>query len=68
LQAWVLDIADVSSDPIVQGIPLVTGCDLLAQYAYLGIPGQLVVQTDGSPDTMPTYANLGTNSHLYYVA
>ncbi len=43
---YVLDIADANGKPIVQGIPFVTGADLLAQYAYLGIGGQLIVQTD----------------------
>jgi hypothetical protein len=64
---WVLDIADTSNNPIVGGIPLVTGLDLLEQYAYLGIGGALVVQTDASFFNQPTYANLGTGSHLYFV-
>lgn len=64
---WVVDIADVSGNPIVAGIPLVTGHDLLEQYAYLGLGGQLVVATDGDPDAVPTFANLGTTSHLYFI-
>lgn len=63
---WVLDIATLTGTPIIQGIPLVTGCDLLAQYKYLGIGGSLVVSTDANPDATPTYANLGTSSHLYF--
>jgi hypothetical protein len=64
---WILDIADAAGNPLVQGIPLVTGCDLLAQYRYLGIGGQLRVQTDNDPDAMPTFDNLGNASHLYFV-
>lgn len=64
---WVLDIADVNGNPLVQGIPLVTGIDLLGQYGYLGLGYQLWVATDGDPDAVPTYANLGTLSHLYVV-
>ena len=64
---WNLDIADTNQVPIVQGIPLVTGLDLLAQFRYIGIKGSLVVQTDNSADVMPTYGNLGTDSHLYFV-
>lgn len=64
---WVMDIADSDGDPIVQGVPLVTGADLLEQYGYLGIPGQLIVQTDHDVDAVPTYANLGINSHLYFI-
>ena len=33
---WFLQIADAAQSPIIDGIPLVTGVDLLAQYAYLG--------------------------------
>lgn len=64
---WILDIADTGGNAIVSGIPLVTGADLLAQYGYLGIKGTLQVQTDGTPDAVPTYSNLGTASHLYFV-
>jgi hypothetical protein len=65
---WLLDIADTTETPILQGVPLVTGEDLLAQYRYLTNlpPGQLVVSTDGSPDALPTFTNLGVASHLYY--
>lgn len=63
---WVLDIAKLSGAPIIQGIPLVTGTDLMAQYKYLGIGGGLFVSTDADPDAVPTYTNLGTASHLYF--
>jgi hypothetical protein len=66
-QAWVLDIGDVNNVPIIQGIPLVTGCDLLGQYEYLGIGGALEVQTDNNSNLMPTFYNLGSTSHLYFV-
>lgn len=64
---WILDIADSRGNPLVGGIPLVTGHDLLEQYAYLGLGGQLFVSTNGDPDAVPTYANLGVASHLYFV-
>lgn len=63
---WVLDIADQSKTPILQGIPLVTGCDLLGQYGYLGFGGGLWVLTDGNSTAVPTYSNLGASSHLYF--
>ncbi|MGA4275570.1 phage baseplate plug family protein [Ralstonia nicotianae] len=63
---WILDIADSTGNPLVCGIPLVTGVDLLAQYAYLGFGCELWVQTDAA-DAPPTYTNLGTESHLYCV-
>jgi predicted Zn-dependent protease with MMP-like domain len=64
---WVLDIADANSNPLVQGLALVTGCDLLGQFGYLRLGFQLWVATDGDPDAVPTFANLGTQSHLYAV-
>lgn len=68
LQTWTMDIAlSSSSVPLVQGVPLVTGADLLEQYAYLGIPGQLIVQTDTDTLALPTFTNLGITAHLYFV-
>lgn len=45
---WVVDIADANNNPILFGVPIITGLDLLTQYRYLGFDGSLVVQTDGS--------------------
>lgn len=64
---WVLDIADQYGNPIVQGIPLVTGINLLAQYAYLGFIGGLWAQTTSNPDAPPTFSNLGTDGQIYWV-
>lgn len=64
---WTLDIADSTGNPIVQGIPLVTGADLLAQYRHLGFTGALVVQTTNDPDAVPTFDNLGKNAQVYWV-
>lgn len=64
---WILDIADAIGSPIVQGIPLVTGADLLAQYAHLGFSGRLWVQTLSDPDAVPTFENLGDDGVLWWV-
>jgi len=64
---WMLDIADVAGNRILSGVPLVTGADLLAQYDYLNFGGELWVQTDLDPAAVPTYENLGTTSHLYFI-
>ncbi len=64
---WVLDIADTNNAPLVTGIPLVTGVDLLAQYRHLGFAGRLWVQGAADPDNVPTYEDLGIGSHLYWV-
>lgn len=63
---WFLDIALVSGAPVVLGIPLVTGVDLLAQYPDKNFGGSLRVTTDGDPEAPPTYGNLGVTSHLYF--
>jgi hypothetical protein len=64
---WTLDIADVSDNPILQGLPLVTGANLLAQYGYLNFGGALWVQTYTDPDAVPTFENLGGDAVLYWV-
>ena len=63
---WVLDIADTNGVPLVQGIPLITGADLLAQYTYLGISGGLIVTVDDGIG-VPTFQGLGDSGHLYFV-
>lgn len=66
---WILDISDdVSDQPLVCGIPLVPGVDLLAQYDYLGFTEQLYVVTndDYHSADYPTFLGLGSNqSHVY---
>lgn len=64
---WFLDISDASQNPLVSGIPLTTGADLLQQFGSLGFPGQLWVVTPGDPDATPGYADLGVNSFLYFL-
>lgn len=67
-QGWFMDIADANAVPIVSGIPLVTGTDLLSPYGYLGIPGGIYVATDSDPDAVPTFTNLGSSAHVYFLA
>ena len=64
---WTLDIGAQDGTLLVAGIPLVTGTDLLAQYAHMDWPGQLIVATDRDVGEIPTYDGLGTTSHLYFV-
>jgi hypothetical protein len=64
---WMLDIFDDQGNALACGIPLVTGHDLLEQYVYLNINGQLWVTTDGDPDTPPAFDTIGLTSHLYWV-
>ncbi|MGO4412493.1 hypothetical protein AB4Z27_06015 [Cupriavidus sp. KB_39] len=64
---WVLDIADATKQPIVSGIPLATGVNLLGQYAHLGFVGRLWVQGADEPDDVPTFEDLGIGSHVFWV-
>lgn len=63
---WILDIADSQQNPIVAGLPLITGADLLDGLDYLGIQGSLIVYTNGQADAVPTFDNLGTDCNLYF--
>jgi hypothetical protein len=64
---WVLDI-DLPDDagPVVGGVPLVTGVDLLAPYGHLGIGGRLVVWADDH-DLPPGPDDLGQGVDLLFV-
>lgn len=66
-QCWQLDISDSSGNLLIAGVPMLTGANLLAQHAYLSFPGQLWIGVDYDPTGEPTRANLGINSHLYFV-
>jgi hypothetical protein len=66
-QAWNLDIEDGNGNAIATGIPLITGTDLLAPFAYLDFGGQLIVQTTNDAAAVPTLADLGTTGNLYFI-
>lgn len=66
-RAWTLDLSTPSGAAIISGIPLVTGQDLLAPYAYLNLGGQLIAQTTNDATAVPTQANLGSTGNLYFV-
>lgn len=67
-QVWLMDVSDSNDAGLLAGVPLLTGVDLLAQYVYLGIGGQMYVQTDYDAFAMPTFDDLGVLSHLYFVS
>lgn len=64
---WTMDISDANGNPIIQGVPIITGADLLSQFEYLGIGGALIAQTDTDADAVPTFDNLGSQAGLYFV-
>ena len=61
---WLLDIQSAeNSAPILMGLPLVAGCDLLRPFAYLNFGGELRV--DG--DLPPAFENLGAGVDVLFV-
>jgi hypothetical protein len=65
---WLLDIYDGQANkPLIMAVPMIVGADLLSQYEYVGIPGSLIVYTDGNQFSDPTLSNLGGESNLYYL-
>jgi hypothetical protein len=66
--AWELSLYDGNTGaPLFESLSLVTGTNLLAPYAYLGLGGSLIVFTDGELSAVPTETNLGTEGNLYFV-
>lgn len=63
---WILDISDDAGNPILSGVPLVTGVDLLEQFPDLGFEGRLFCGHDGDLTENPLYTDLGDTSHLWW--
>lgn len=64
---WMLDVSDSADAPLLTSIPLVTGLNLLDQFAYAGIAGGLLATTSADPDAVPTKDNLGDAGKLFFV-
>lgn len=62
--AYVVNLYDGLKNPILLGIALVTGMDLLKSYAYLALGFSLFIKTDVNKYLIPTYDTLGVSSHL----
>lgn len=61
---WMLDIQEPeNASPLLMGLPLVTGCDLLEQYRYMEFGGELWIDSE-----LPaTLENLGGGVELVFV-
>lgn len=64
---WVMDMQDSGGNPMISGIPLVTGIDLLAQYSFMGFGFGIYAMCDDVTQEYPTKIDLGNGSHLYFV-
>lgn len=62
-----MDIYSATNVPILQGVPVITGCNLLNQYGYLNFGGRLWVQTITYPDIPPTFDNFGGDGKVFWV-
>lgn len=65
---WMMDIGDGQGVPIVCGIPLVAGVNLLGQYEYLqiGRGGAMFLFGVNHSTESPTFYNLGSEWQLYF--
>lgn len=64
---WCFDLFDSAGAPLIEGAPVVTGCDLLGQYRHLELGGSIVAQTDYDPDAVPTFENLGVTGRVFFL-
>lgn len=64
---WFIDILDEDEKPLLMNLPLVSGTDLFQQHEHLGLPGRLIVFTDGDPTGIPSLQSLGEESNVWLV-
>lgn len=64
---WGLDLQDSSGTPLIAGIPLVAGTNLLEQFQHMQLDFALVVECDNPQQEYPTQYDLGATSHLYLI-
>lgn len=66
-RCWKLDIADPNLTLLVSGLAIITGVDILTQFAYLDLGGQIIAQTSHDTFAVPMFANLGNLGKVYFV-
>lgn len=64
IDEWYLDILDTSEKPLITGLLICPGVDLLEQYKHI-IPYSLYA-TNSNPDELTTFDSLGSKIKLYY--
>lgn len=64
---WILNITDLDDKPVVMGIALVSGINMLTQYPEFNWGGKLGMVIAGDDGNSPKFDNLGSEARLYYV-
>lgn len=64
---WFMDLGTYEGTPLIRGLPLTAGENILQQFDYLGIGGEIRVETDGNALVEPTYGNLGSNGKVFFI-
>lgn len=68
LDRWVMNIKETDGTDIITGILLVTGIDLISQYATADKPqGKLCCYSSDDPTYDPDYETLGKTNILYFI-
>jgi hypothetical protein len=58
---WVLTVSDRLGNLLLSSIPLITGANVLGQYAYLAIGSMFVINASGVAMDSPDAENLGSD-------
>ena len=67
MMLWVLDFKNTDTgEMLANGVPMVTGCDVLEQFKYLGFTGSLVAYLDSSLEP-PKHADLDGGGRFYFI-
>lgn len=65
---WFIDLRTYEGVPLIMGLPLTAGENVLQQFDYLGIGGEIRAETDGNVLIEPTYDNLGSNGKILFIS
>ncbi len=63
---WTLDIGLSATEPLVCGIPVLPGRNLLDDYPELHLPLIIFIDTPGNQKKAPAFEDLGIMTKLYY--
>lgn len=68
MDRWIMDLADANSNPLVSGVPLLVGRNLIGRFVTEGLPvGYFFVTDDTNTGIEPTRFSFGTTHTLYFV-